>query len=134
MKKKHFAVTATIIIVIVLLSSLFVINYHLSLKVEPPHAYVGIAYCGDSVTQGKLLIDKVKGYTNLFVLQSGLLQRDLDCVNELGDYVIDAGMYFLPYFGNFIQESFSVWLESAKTKWEIAFLEFTILMNREEKC
>jgi len=117
MKKKHFAVTATIIIVIVLLSSLFVINYHLSLKVEPPHAYVGIAYCGDSVTQGKLLIDKVKGYTNLFVLQSGLLQRDLDCVNELGDYAIDAGMYFLPYFGNFIQESFSVWLESAKTKW-----------------
>jgi len=41
----------------------------------------------------------------------------LASVNELGDYAVDAGMYFLPYFGVFIQESFSVWLDSAKAKW-----------------
>ena len=75
---------------------------------------MGIAFCGNTVAEGKLLIDKVKGYTNLFVLQSGLLQRDLKSVDELGDCAVSAGMYFLPYFGNFIQSSFSSWIENAK--------------------
>jgi len=100
-----------------LVSGLLVTHYDFSAKRQTTQAYVGIAYCGDTVAQGKLLIDKVKGYTNLFILQSGLLQRDLGSVNELGDYAVDSGMYFLPYFGNFIQSSFSVWLESAKAKW-----------------
>ena len=62
------------------------------------------------------MIDKVKGYTNLFVLQSGLLQRDLASVDELGDYAVAAGMYFLPYFGQ-VQSSLLQWFETAKQKW-----------------
>ncbi|MCW4003890.1 MAG: hypothetical protein NWE95_08275 [Candidatus Bathyarchaeota archaeon] len=117
MKKTYIGVVAVFVIVIVLLSGLLLTGYNFSPKPKTPTAYVGIAYCGDNVAQGKQLIDKVKGYTNLFVLQSGLLQRDLASVNELGDYAVAAGMYFLPYFGVLIQESFSVWLESAKAKW-----------------
>ena len=79
--------------------------------------YVGATYCGDSIAEGKLLIDKVKGYTNLFVLQSGSLQRDFKSVDELGDYAISSGLYFLPYFGNYIESTFSAWLETAKQKW-----------------
>ena len=41
----------------------------------------------------------------------------LTSVDELGDYAVSAGMYFLPYFGTFVQSSFSVWLETAKQKW-----------------
>ena len=67
------------------------------------------------------MIDKVKGYTNLFVLQSGLLQRDFKSVDELGDYAVSAGMYFLPYFGTYIQSSFSSWLETAKQRWGTIF-------------
>jgi len=117
MKKTYIAVVTVFVIVIVLLSGLLLTGYNFSPKPKTPTAYAGIAYCGDNVAQGKQLIDKVKGYTNLFVLQSGLLQRDLASVNELGDYAVDSGMYFLPYFGVFIQESFSVWLDSAKAKW-----------------
>ena len=71
--------------------------------------YVGVTYCGNSVKDGKALIDKVKHYTNLFVLQSGTLQRDLESVNELGDYAISSGMYFLPYFGYYIEETKMGW-------------------------
>ena len=78
--------------------------------------YVGVTYCGNSVKDGKALIDKVKHYTNLFVLQSGTLQRDLESVNELGDYAISSGLYFLPYFGYYMEEQFSIWLEAAKQK------------------
>ena len=33
--------------------------------------YVGVTYCGNNVTEAKLLIDRVRNYTNLFVIQSG---------------------------------------------------------------
>jgi hypothetical protein len=116
MNKLYLAISTALIIIVVLLSGLLLTNQSPS-KSEKPNAYVGIAYCGDTVEQGKQLIDKVKGYANLFSLQSGLLQRDLDSVEELGDYAIESGMYFLPYFGYFVPETFSVWLESAKAKW-----------------
>jgi hypothetical protein len=117
MRKTYTVAIAATIIVIVAIAGFVAIQNAAPAKPEPPPAYVGIAYCGDSVEQGKQLIDHVKGYTNLFVLQSGLLQRNFDSVNELGDYAVDAGMYFLPYFGNFVEESFSQWLTAAKERW-----------------
>ena len=117
MKRAFAAAIAFLIIVIVLVAGVVFTKFDFSKNSETPKAYVGVAYCGNSVAQGKLLIDKVKDYTNLFVLQSGLLQRDLKSVDELGDYAVSAGMYFIPYFGNFIQFSFSPWFENAKQKW-----------------
>lgn len=120
MKRAFTAVIATVIIVGILLAGFLILKQDSPKK--SPDAYVGIEYTGDSVEDGKALIDKVKGYTNLFVLASGLLQRDFESVNELGDYAVDAGMYFLPYFGNYIQATFSSWLESAKERWGDHFL------------
>jgi|LSQX01.1.fsa_nt_gb hypothetical protein len=115
MKKALIAVVVVVGIAIFLIAGLLVVNQTIHKKA--PDTYVGITYCGNTVEDGKALIDKVKGYTNLFVLNSGLLQRDFDSVNELGDYAVDAGMYFIPYFGNYIQATFSVWLENAKERW-----------------
>ncbi len=112
--KRVFTVSAILIITIVLVAVLLA-DYSFFEKAAT--VYVGVTYCGDSVEGGKLLIDKVKHYTNLFVLQSSLLQRDLPSVNELGDYAVSAGLYFLPYFGHYVAASFSVWLETAKQKW-----------------
>ncbi|MCL4430276.1 MAG: hypothetical protein M1167_05945, partial [Chloroflexi bacterium] len=120
MKRIYASATAVMVIVTVLSAALLVTKFDFSSK--PTDAYVGVAYCGNTVADGKMLIDKVKGYTNLFVLQSGLLQRDFASVDELGDYAVSAGMYFLPYFGTYIQASFSSWLESAKERWGDHFL------------
>ena len=117
MKRTFTATIALLIIGTFLVAAVMLSKPDISNIAEAPKAYVGIAYAGNSVAQGEALIDKVKGYTNLFVLQSGLLQRDLKSVNELGDYAVSAGMYFLPYFGNYIQASFAPWLENAKQKW-----------------
>ena len=119
MMKKTLAASA---ILIITLSATLVIGYNTFKTTENPEAYVGLAYCGNSVEEGKQLIDKVKGYTNLFVLQSGLLQRNLGSVEELGDYAVSSGMYFLPYFGNFIESTFTPWLETVKQKWGNHFL------------
>jgi hypothetical protein len=117
--RRVLAVSAILIITIVLVAALLV-NYSSFKSAEV--VYVGVAYCGNSVEGGKLLIDKVKGYTNLFVLQSGTLQRDFPSVDALGDYAVSAGMYFLPYFGHYIEPAFSTWLETAKQKWGNRFL------------
>lgn len=108
-------IAASFVVVCVLILSVVVWNFANPENNE--QVYVGITYCGDSVEDGKLLIDKVKDYTNLFILGSGTLQRDLESVNELGDYSISAGMDFLPYFGHYVEDTFSAWMESAKQKW-----------------
>jgi hypothetical protein len=118
--KRVLAVSA-ILIITALLAVLFIGYYSLQ-TTENPDIYVGITYCGNSVAEGKLLIDKVKHYTNLFVLQSGQLQRNLESVDELGDYAVSSGLYFLPYFGTYIESTFSAWLETAKQRWGTRFL------------
>ena len=116
MKRAFAAITVIVIIAIALFTSILLSRNDSSKESGTPAAYVGVAYCGNTVSEGKLMIDKVKGYTNLFVLQSGLLQRDLSSVDALGDYAVAAGMYFLPYFGQ-VQPSLLTWLETAKQKW-----------------
>lgn len=118
MKRAYIATCIIVIVVIALFTSVLLTQYN-SPKTQdnPPKAFVGVTYCGNSVAQAKLLIDKVKGYTNLFVLQSGTLERDFNSVNEVGDYAVSSGMYFLPYFGNFIEPTFTNWLKTAEQKW-----------------
>jgi len=119
--KRIFGVLAIIIIAIVS-AAVLLTEYDASKNVgKKQEIYVGVAYCGNSVEDGKLLIDRVKGYTNLFVSQSGLLQRDLNSVDELGDYAVSAGLYFLPYFGVYVP-NLSLWLQNATRRWGTRFL------------
>jgi hypothetical protein len=121
--KRLFAVLAIVVLVIASLSLLLsAINTQKNSAQQRQQAYVGITYCENSVADGKLLIDKVKNCTNLFVLQSGSLQRDLKSVEELGDYAVSSGLAFLPYFGVYIPPSFSVWLENVTHRWGTHFL------------
>jgi hypothetical protein len=113
MKKTYFAAIA--LVLLIAFSGIFMvvsIPQNKTLDV-----YVGVTYCGNSVDEAKQLIDRVKGYTNLFVLQSGELQRNFDSVNEIGDYAVAAGLSFLPYFGYYVQATFSSWLDSATQRW-----------------
>ena len=47
--------------------------------------YVGVTYNGNTVAEAKVLIDRVKNCTNLFVLQSGDLMMNESAVFEIGD-------------------------------------------------
>jgi hypothetical protein len=115
--RRKLAAAASVIIIATVVASVLFVTYNMPSNSVADRVYVGVTYGGETVDGGKQLIDKVKGYTNLFVLQSGTLERDFDSVNVLGDYAISAGMYFLPYFGNFVMESFFNWLDAAKERW-----------------
>jgi len=107
--------------------------------------FFGVSFGGNSTSQAKLLIDKVKGYTNLFVVNSweicGAANETL--LNEVCDYAINAGLDIMVYF-NFVYYNYTLdlgniynvsswdllgvypwhvqWLNTAMEKWGSKFL------------
>lgn len=61
--------------------------------------YIGVTFGGNTTADAKLLIDKVKDCTNLFILASGNLQRNNTAMDEIGDYAVASGLHFVVYFG-----------------------------------
>jgi hypothetical protein len=121
--KKVFILSMIILILVPTL--VFVVYYNndlLSETKETKPFYVGVTYCGNSTDEAKLLIDKVKNYSNLFVLQSGSLQEFPDEINEIGDYAISSGMYFIVYFGSSSWWFLRNWLETCEGRWGDWFL------------
>jgi hypothetical protein len=98
--------------------------------------YFGISFCGDTAEEAKLLIDRVKGYTNLFVLQSGPVSENETATDEICSYAVDAGLDIIVYFGNLTpwvlerierEEGKDVlwrlsWIATAKEKYGDSFL------------
>lgn len=72
MKKSLVLVLAVIIIVVIAVSAFAAIETYKPGNVAGKKPfYVGVTYCGNSTIEAEQLIDKVKDYTNLFVIQSG---------------------------------------------------------------
>jgi hypothetical protein len=92
-------------------------------KEETPF-YLGVTFCGETTTEAKLLIDKTKDYSNLFVLQSGPISKNESAINEICNYAVGSGLNIIVYFGWFdIDHPWQIpWLDYAKNQWENNFL------------
>jgi hypothetical protein len=117
--KKNLIIFAVFVSALILGSVFLGLLNHSS---EQAPFYVGVTYCGGSAEEAKILIDRVKNYTNLFVLQSGGLQIHPDVINEIGDYAVSSGMYFMVYFGDQSQMMLETWLETNEGRWGDKFL------------
>src|SRR5665647_1949897 len=91
-------------------------------SVKNEEFYVGVTYGGNNVDDAKLLIDKVKGYTNTFVLASGPLLLKAASIDEIGDYAVDAGLHVILYFGIDSVWAMQNWLEVYNGSWGDNFL------------
>ena len=63
--------------------------------------YVGIAFCGNTSTEAKAIIDKTKTYTNLFVFDTARseLSRNKTAVYEICDYATANGLSIIINIG-----------------------------------
>jgi len=87
--------------------------------------YFGVSFGGQTSEEAKVLIDKVKGYTNFFLINSYDLTTNESALNEVCDYAVQAGLKFTVYFDFISRVTYSwhqTWLDNASTRWKDSFL------------
>jgi len=92
--------------------------------IYPVEPYFGVSFCGNTTAEAKLLIDRTKDYTNLFMLQSGPISKNETAINIICDYAVESGLDFTVFFGWFDTDCLwqIPWLEYAKERWGDNFL------------
>jgi parallel beta-helix repeat protein len=125
---KHKKTLIFIFLVVLMLASFLVALDHFCVPtnqtLSPIGPFIGIE-TGWNSTLGdcQALIDKVKNYTNLFIIASPLIISNESLLNQTCDYAYNAGMYFMPvYFQDFnfdtgIGYTPSLWFSTAKERY-----------------
>jgi hypothetical protein len=99
--KRRNATLAIVIVVLLAFSLFFAVQSFLLPKNQAAgqsEFYVGVECGYNNVTLCKSLIDKVKDYTNLFIIGSTDIVKNASLLNDVCDYAYHAGMYFSAYF------------------------------------
>jgi hypothetical protein len=120
--------TLALIVLLVFAVSLPV-YVHFSSESESPvqDFYFGVTFGGNTTSEAKLLIDKVKGYTNLFIVASWDISQNESALNDICQYAVDSGMSVIVYF-DYVFFNVEPWLwlqnwfETAQAKWGAKFL------------
>ncbi|MGA3288881.1 MAG: NosD domain-containing protein [Candidatus Bathyarchaeia archaeon] len=122
-------ILVAVVLVVLLVVSFFVALDNLRVPAKQTAGssepfFVGIETGWNSpVSDCKALIDKVKNYTNLFIIASPLILSNEALLNETCDYAYNAGMYFMPayyqdiYNGTSIGYTPSAWFTTAKERY-----------------
>ena len=94
----------------------------------------GVSFGGKTVNEAKLLIDKVKGYTNFFLVNSWDLNTNETALDEVCNYAAEAGLNFIVFFDYIslhpdlpLSSWHGEWVITAKDKWPEKFLGIYIL-------
>jgi hypothetical protein len=128
---KRSIVTSLAVIIIVasvfatqLLLPLINTNSNQGPPMKKPGFHVGVSFGDNTTAEAKLLIDKVKNFTNLFVVQSGPVSVNETALDEIVDYAVASGLDVIVYFGYFnpAYPWQRPWLDYAKQTWGNHFL------------
>jgi hypothetical protein len=84
--------------------------------------YTGVSFCGRTAEEAKRLIDRVKNFTNVFVVQSLPISYDETTLNEVCDYAVASDLNVIVYFRMFDEYWQISWLDSAEARWGEKFL------------
>jgi hypothetical protein len=84
--------------------------------------YFGVTFSSTTTAEAKLLIDRVKSYTNLLVVDSGPVSKNETSLNEICDYATEAGLNIMVYFGLYDKSWQLPWVDNASQRWGTKFL------------
>ncbi len=106
-------VSALILTTIILTSSLIFLNFSYDEDKQITSIYCGVAYGGETIEGAKLIIDRTKSYTNLFILDSGLnpISNNESAVKEICDYATNSGLNIIVNLGTWTIEEWPWKLE-----------------------
>ena len=121
-------------LVAILLSALIFISFILTVNLfsnRTPNRefYVGVEYAyGDQAVGVKALVDKVRSYTNLFVIGSVGVSFNRTALDESCDYIFNSGLNFIVLFTGINNYNYSNgynitnWMVDAQNKYGDKFL------------
>ena len=89
--------------------------------------FFGVTYGSNTTWEAKLLIDKVKGYTNLFIIDSWDISTNETALNDICQYAVNAGLSTMVYFDYVFYEVeqwswLRNWMETTRQRWGANFL------------
>jgi hypothetical protein len=126
---RRLLVATTVLLIAVVLLSVFLVNGFFTHPTQDRQFYVGVEYAyADDTAQLKALVDKVKDYTNLFVIGSLAISFNRSALDESCDYINRSGLNFIVLFtgldrynwtGNYI---ITDWMVDAQQKYGDRFL------------
>lgn len=123
--KLTWLILITILLTAILCSAVVYNHYNSTNEVPEQDFFFGVSCGGNTTSQAKLLIDKVKGYTNLFLINSWEVSTNETALNEVCDYAVDANLNFMVFF-DFLSHSgypwHLTWLDAAEERWGDSFL------------
>ena len=133
MKRSVVIVAAASLTTVIVLSFLVALYWSGSTQPKPREFYVGVEYAyGDQPNQVKALVDKVKDYTNLFILGSVELSFNRTALTETCDYIVDNNLNFIVFFTSSIDYDYSMpgvfnytvfdWMREAQQRYGSQFL------------
>lgn len=130
MNRKLATLASTILIALIVLSLFLALN-SISKQTQSRPFYVGVEYAyGNNqtiqaqVSQVEALVDKVKDYTNLFVMGSVGLTFDKAALTAACDYIFNAKLNFIVLFTGLTMYSYNItdWMVDAKVRYGDQFL------------
>jgi len=87
--------------------------------------YFGVSFGGQTPQEAKILIDRVKNQTNLFLINSHPLMTNETELTEVCDYAYQANLNFIVYFqfiSRIVYPWHQMWLDMAQQRWGDKFL------------
>ncbi len=128
MNHKLAFISAILLIAVIVISLFFALNRFNSQTSSRPF-YLGVEYAyGNQTSEVKALVDKVKDYTNLFVIGSVDLTFNRTALDESADYIYSSGLNFIVLFTGFYNYNYSNgynianWMLDAQQKYGDKFL------------
>jgi hypothetical protein len=124
MKRTRLLLLTALLVSVVCLPIVYV-HYKIKNEASKEDFFFGVSFGLNTSSEAKLLIDKVKGYTNLFVINSWEISTNETALNEICEYAVNSKMHFIVFFdfiSHIIYPWHLTWLDTATERWGSKFL------------